>query len=104
MFSETKVNEGIHWSIEHGHYEALKNYSLANEDHKERKLKCLDEFELYSLPVPCDEDQIDEIVSKNVGFKFDLEREIGTGSCYGLSCYIYELIDRIQRTTQTENK
>lgn len=35
--------------------------------------------------------------------KYDLEKLINTGSCYGLGCYIYQLIEYIQDYEDEQN-
>lgn len=68
----------------------FKNYQLTEQDIKEGKIYCLYEFYVY----PDTEENID----KNLDVKWDLEDIIKSGSCYGLSCYIYQLITYIQTT------
>ena len=54
--------------------------------YKQGKVECLDELELFE-----DNDEY-----TNLDFKFDIEILINSGSCYGLSVYIFELIAFIQ--------
>jgi len=94
MYDEEELIKGMRWAISNNHYEALLNYYLENR----QKLTSLDEFELYKIPCEADEDEIERLINANINFKFDLEAEIQSGSCYGLSCYIYQLITYIQTT------
>lgn len=92
MFSDTELRIGVEFSKEfRSHdgtsaYEKLATYQLIDDENNDRKLKCLDEFCLF------DEDNVED----NINFKFDLEKVINSGSCYGLSCYIVELIQFIR--------
>jgi len=62
----------------------FQNYELTERDINERKIWCLDEF--YVLP------DIEENIKRNIDIKWDLEAIAKTGSCAGLSEYIFELI------------
>ena len=62
----------------------FQNYQLTEQDINERKIWCLDEF--YVLP------DIEENIERNINIKWDLEAISQTGSCAGLSEYIFELI------------
>ena len=62
----------------------FQNYQLTQQDINERKIWCLDEF--HVLP------DIGENIERNIDIKWDLEGIAQTGSCAGLSKYIFELI------------
>lgn len=62
----------------------FQNYELTEQDINERKIWCLDEF--HVLP------NIEENIERNIDIKWDLEAIAQTGSCAGLSEYIFELI------------
>lgn len=97
MFSAEEVDQAIEWTKEFGFYEALKNYKLDYLSHCMRKIYCLDEFELYPIPGDADETITDLVINKNLYFKFGLEGQMRTGSCYGLSNLIYQIIVEIQK-------
>ena len=62
----------------------FQNYQLTERDMNEKKIWCLDEF--HVLP------DIEENIERNIDIKWDLEAIAQTGSCAGLSEYIFELI------------
>lgn len=67
-------------------YDILKYYDMPTFWCKHGKVECLDELKLFE----------DDGDYTNLDFMRDIEILIKTGSCYGLSVYIYELIAFIQ--------
>ena len=68
-------------------YNILKHYEIPSSWYCEGKVTCLDELELF-------EDDNDNLT--NIDFKWDLAQLIETGSCYGLSVYIFQLLEYIK--------
>ena len=99
MFTTEELNKGLYWVKNNNYYEQLKQYDLSLENINEKKLKSLDEFQLYEIPEISEDNyyEIEIIIQKNIEFKYDLEYEIRTESCNRLSYYIYELIEYIQK-------
>jgi len=84
MFNQEELDIGVNYLKGKDLIDNFKNYQLTEQDIKEGKIYCLDEF----YPFPNTEENID----KNIDIKWDLEGIIKSGSCYGLATYIYELI------------
>lgn len=80
MFSENDIKSGINYIQEYqpNVYPVLLKYKFTDEEHKLQRIICLDNF--------------------NMDIKWDLEKLIGTGSCFGLSSYLYKLIYYIQNS------
>ena len=75
---------GIKYLKDNNFYEQFKKYELSEDDIREKQIYCLDEFIIFPFT--------EKNISKNVDFIFDLEKVIRTGSGYGMSKYIYELL------------
>lgn len=67
----------------------LLNYQMTDSDINKRKISRLDEFNILPLN---SEENIEEIIARNIDIKWDLENIAKTGSRDGLAEYIFELI------------
>ena len=78
-------------------YDIIKYYDMPASWYREGKVYCLDELELFTDVYESDSDDMysDEPYT-NSDFKWDIEEAVHTGSCYGLSVYIFQLIQYIQ--------
>ena len=99
MFSNEEINKGIEIvRLDKDLYNRIKNYEFTDKDKESKYITCLDNFSLYSEAEWRRENaNISSMIHIDSNFKFDLEKIIHTGSCYGLGIYIYELIDVIKQ-------
>ena len=67
-------------------YDILKYFDIPNDWIIDKRISCLDTMELFE-----DNEEI-----TNIDVKWDLELLVNTGSCYGLSVYIFNLIEYIK--------
>ena len=88
MFNQEELIIGVNYLKSKNLINNFKNYQLTEQDIKKGQIYCLDEF--YVFP------DIEENIDKNIDIKWDLENLIKSGSCYGLSIYIYQLINYIK--------
>jgi len=72
-------------------YNKLLTYKITQNSVNNCELKCLDDFSLFTQ-----EYHEKESIKDNLDFKYGIEALIQTGSCWGLSNYMYELICHIQ--------
>jgi len=80
-----KLKDGYQYICDNNLIIHIKNYTLTDQDMYERKICCLDEFNV--LATDTEENKL-----LNINIKLDLEGIAQTGSCVDLSEYIFELI------------
>ena len=88
MFNQEELIIGVNYLKSKNLINNFKNYQLTEQDIKNCRIYCIDEF--YVFP------DTEENIQKNIDIKWDLENLIKSGSCFGLSIYIYQLINYIQ--------
>jgi hypothetical protein len=95
-FTEEQLILGINFIKQNGFHDVLLDLKLPNK-WDEQKSITLDNFSLYKGTYIIVDNKV--LTNNNDAlrdYKFELESLINTGSCYGLSCYIYALIKKIQ--------
>jgi hypothetical protein len=90
------LEEGVEYMKKNNLIINCITYKFNNKDTEQKKIYCLDEFELIKIPEQCSEKLLDYICDKNIDIKFELNNIMKSCSCFGLSIYIYKLIKHIQ--------
>ncbi len=90
------LEEGVEYMKKHNLIINCINYKFNNKDNEQKKIYCLDEFELIKIPEQCSEKLVYYICYQNIDIKFELNNIMKSCSCVGLSIYIYKLIKHIQ--------
>lgn len=90
------LEEGVEYMKKNNLIINCINYKFNNKDNEQKKIYCLDEFELIKIPEQCSEKLVYYICYQNIDIKFELNNIMKSCSCFGLSIYIYKLIKHIQ--------
>jgi len=105
-----KVNPNIKWDLQimlgiefckkHNLIKAIKEFNIPSE-WSDSHVSCLDELfisdSFIGWRTSPDPIVINEEEEYTVSILFDLERIVKSGSCYDLSCYLYQLIMEIKK-------
>jgi len=86
---ELDLQRGVSYLENNNLVGLFRNYSLTLREIEDKKIWCLDEFYVYP--------DTEENIEKNINVKWDLEEIAQSGSCAGLSTYIFELMQYIQK-------
>lgn len=79
------INKGIKYLENKNLINKCIEYKFTENDIRENKIYCFDEFEL-----------IKDNIEDNIDIKFGLNDIIQSCSCYGLAVYIYHLLQHIK--------
>jgi len=83
------LNKGVEYMNTKNLLNYCLNYTFTDNDIKNKKI-CLDEFYLIN------DDNYEDNIDENINIKWDLNEIVKSCSCYGLSVYIYQLIEYIK--------
>lgn len=92
-YSVSDLQKGVNYCQNHfieGEtlYSLIREFQIPSSWYIGKCVPCLDELKIFEESEECE-----ELVNTN--FKWDLERLVKTGSCYGLACYIFQLVEYI---------
>lgn len=96
------LEEGVEYMKKNNLIINCITYKFNNKDTEQKKIYCLDEFELIKIPEQCSDKLLDYICDKNTDINFELNNIMKSCSCFGLSIYIYKLINHIQNIFNDE--
>jgi hypothetical protein len=72
----------VDWIKKNDYYDQAEKYGSSEKDYIDGKNQCLDD----------DDAKFENVIGRNVDFKYGLEEVAPTGSCYGLVCLIYQVL------------
>lgn len=97
VFSTDELDKGVAFLKKHRALELFEEFSIPEPWKSKRQVDCLDTFCIKSGAYL----EIDDVVVSHSldydNLTYDLCFLVDTGSCYGAACYIYQLIEYVQK-------
>lgn len=103
IFTTDDLEKGVAFLKKNCSLELFEEFSIPEAWKSERKVECLDTFCIQSGTYL----EVDGVIVKHSSERNDLTLDlrflVNTGSCYGTACYVYQLIEYVQKLNEIDD-
>lgn len=97
VFSTADLEKGVAFLKEHQVLDLIEEFSIPDAWKSERQVECLDTFCIKKGAYLEVDDVIVNRSSDYEDLTYDICHLVNVGSCYGAACYMYQLIEYVQK-------